>query len=468
MKIVLNAAYSLSRLWGTLQGSRQGIKDSIVSAIPQLVGVFTGIFSSALIARGLGPTGMGQYALVMSLAGVASILSDLGIGETAIRYASRAVASRDIPMQMTVLRWALRWRLSLVFLLTTAFFLLVPYIAKLWHSETLIPYMRLALLGGIFAALATIPTIYFQSIKRFTTNALVASVQKIISFAGILLLSIFSLWSLPNLILTNLFALAIGAFIFLIIVPKATLWPQDVMRKLKGLNLRLLIGSPKMKEDGGNGLDSSSPAAFWWFHMFATIISMLSMQMGIWLMAYFLGDKGQIGLYSVATRFTLPMTIVLGAVNTVLWPRASGLTERSQLSGLLKRSAILSVLLASVMTIYALTAPLLASFVFGSDFENSRLLGQVLCLRYCFAMLICPVAIVGYSLGLVRIMWIVKLMQLVVIVIFNVTLLQTIGPLASALALLASEVAGSCLLGMIILRRVHNLNHKEPIPGARL
>ena len=142
-----------SSLWNMglriLSGSRQGVRDVIVSAVPQIVGVFTGFFGTILVARGLGPEGMGQYALVMSLAGIATTLSDLGIGQTAIRFASRAVANGETPYQMAVLRWALRWRLSLVLIVTTVFFLITPNIAELWHSESLTPYLRLGLMGGI-------------------------------------------------------------------------------------------------------------------------------------------------------------------------------------------------------------------------------------------------------------------------------------------------------------------------------
>ena len=73
MAIMLKLAQVWETLRHTLFGSRQGIKDTLVSAVPQLVGVFTGFFSSVLIARGLGPEGMGKYALVMSLAGVAVV-----------------------------------------------------------------------------------------------------------------------------------------------------------------------------------------------------------------------------------------------------------------------------------------------------------------------------------------------------------------------------------------------------------
>jgi len=441
----LNPIKLWNRLWVSLSGSRQGVKDVVVSAIPQLVGVFTGFFGSVLVARGLGPSGMGQYALVMSLAGIAATLSDLGIGQTAIRYASRTAASKDTLTQMSVLRWALRWRLFLVFISTTAFFLLAPHIAEFWHSETLTPYMRLGLVGGVFGALASVPTIYFQSIKRFSTNASVISAQRIISFAGILVLSVFSLWSLRNLVLANLFASAIGTLFFLIIVPKAALWPDNAIHKLKGLNLRRFLASPKMPHVANIGLDSSSPAGFLKFHILSTVIVMITLRADVWMMGFFL-EQSELGIYSVATRFTLPLIIAMGALNTALWPRASGITDPHQIIKLLRKTLGLCAIVGLVASIYAICVPFLAPFIFGGDYEESRLLGQLLCLRYCISILISPVGIIGYSFGLVRVSWLINIIQLIAVLLINMIFLPKIGPLASAIALFSNTMIGALLI----------------------
>ncbi len=449
-------------LWSALSASRQGVKDVILSAIPQIVGVITGFFGSVLIARGLGPAGMGQYALVMSLAGIATFLSDLGIGQTSIRYASRAAAIEDTPTQMAVLRWSLRWRLSLVFIITTLFFLAAPYIARMWHSEMLIPYLRLGLLGGIFAALASVPTVYFQSIKRFSTNASVTSAQKIISFAGILALSVFGLWSLLNLVIVNLVASAIGAFFFLILVPKAAIWPQDAMRKLKGLNLGRFFASPIIPQGTTSKLDSSSPTGFLRFQMLASLIVMIALQADVWLMGYFL-DESKIGVYSVATKFTLPLAIALSALNTALWPRASSMTCQHQLMRLLKKTFGISVLLALAMSVYSVFVPFLAPMIFGAEYEQSCLLGQVLCLRYCLATLTWPVSVIGYSYGFVRIYWLIHFVQTVVAITIMWSLLPIYGSMGAAIALVSMEIVGAILLFMFLLATYRKHMHKQGV-----
>src|SRR5665647_1907577 len=75
--------------------SLKAIEDVIVSVFPGVAGLLTGVITAALVARGLGPFGMGQYALVISVSSFTIGLSDMGIGQTAIRYASRAASQGD-------------------------------------------------------------------------------------------------------------------------------------------------------------------------------------------------------------------------------------------------------------------------------------------------------------------------------------------------------------------------------------
>ena len=70
---------------------------------------------------------------------------------------------------------------------------------------------------------------------------------------------------------------------------------------------------------------------------------------------------------------------------------------------LLRRTFRASIVLAGVGIVYALTVPLLVPMLFGAAFGRSVLLGQVLSLGYCVAILANPLGVVGYALGLARI-----------------------------------------------------------------
>jgi len=70
---------TLTWLKETLLESQKGIRDVVILMLPQGVALVTGFITTILIARGLGPTGLGQYALVMSVAGIAASLSDMKV-----------------------------------------------------------------------------------------------------------------------------------------------------------------------------------------------------------------------------------------------------------------------------------------------------------------------------------------------------------------------------------------------------
>jgi O-antigen/teichoic acid export membrane protein len=450
---------TLTLLRSTFVESQKGIRDVIILMVPQGVALVTGFITSILIARGLGKGPLGQYGLVMSVAGIASSLSDLGIGQTAIRYASRAVSLADQEEQFAVLRWAFRLRVALASGVTFLFILLAPLIANVvWHMDELTPLLRIGLLGGIFTALASVPTVYFQSLKQFIKNTQVAVSQTLIVFAGILAIAWLNLWSVEYVLIATLIGSAVGATIFLVLVPRAALMPRRRIR-LADLNLRRLLRKTPLREpDAMVGPADSDPMTFAAFNLVSTIIVMIILRADLWLMGILL-DKEQIGLYFAASRLALPLYVVLNAINAALWPRASARLTVKQTKTLLTQTFRLSGMVAAAGTVYAVFFPLLAPWLFGQQYAESTTLGQVLSLRYCIAILICPVAVIGYSFGMVKVYWWVNLVQLAVVVTITVTLLPTVGPLGAALALIANEVTGVLLVGTILWRRMRALEH---------
>jgi O-antigen/teichoic acid export membrane protein len=451
----------------TLLASKRGIRDVVISVLPQVAAVLKGFVAAVLIARGLGSARLGEYTLVLSVSSLAVSLSDLGIGQTAIRYASRAAAKQDQEGQMAVLRWAFRLRIFLVSVVTLFFFVFAPLLAdKIWKAQNLTPLIRLGLLVGIFDAMASVPVIYFRSLRRFGMNAMVQIGQAAIALGGILLLAWLGRWSVTLVLAVTLAAAGIGAFVFLLIVPKAALWPP---RGFSGISLAKLADFWKSPAVDGSeqSLEGSSPNSFALFNLLSTVIVLVTMRADVWLMGVFL-DQSQIGIYSVATRFTLPLTIVLGALNTALWPRASALSSATGTVALLRKTLRMGFLVSLAGVVYALIGPLVAPWLFGAQYASSVLLAQILCLRYCLAILYTPIGVIGYSFGLVRAYWWINLLQLVPVVVINVLLLPVYGPVGSALALIANEIVGFVLVWVLVRRKMSEWEKApaKPLPSA--
>jgi len=452
-----SARAHLFEVWGELKqillGSRRGVRDVIISMIPPSVRLVTGFVTSVLIARGLGPARLGQYALAISLAETAGQLSDLGIGQTAVRYAARAVGAGDRDGQLAILRWAFRVRLSLELLVILVLSALAPVLAiRVWRMQELTPLLRLGLAPGVFGALSAVPIMYFQSLKRFDMNAIVMVGQALISFAGILLLAVSHAWSVQLVLVVGVVVAAAGAVVFLSVVPRAALVPPSGLAPMTRANLVNFWRSPTSSTQPSGALDDTSAHGFALFMVLSSVIVMLSLKADVWLMGYYL-DARRLGVYSAATRFTLPLVVVLNALNVTLWPRVSHLAQPRDIRRLMRKMLKISLVVALPGVIYSFVIPQVAPLLFGTAYAQSVLPAQLLCLGYCVAILICPMGVIGYSLGLVRVNWLVNLVQLAVVVCVLVLLLPRVGVVGAALAFVANATVGGVIQAFVIRSR---------------
>ncbi len=444
MKRILQETEQL--LGGTLKGSRGGLKDVTLVLLPQAIGFLTGFLGSILLARGLGSSQLGQYALVISITTLLVPLSDLGLGMTAIRYAANAQARQETGLLHAVLRWAFRWRIVLVVACAGVCYAVIPILASdAWRSAELTAIMRFGLLAGAFASIGAVPSIYFQSIRRFGVNSIVQGGQSVATFLGILLVTLLGVWSVSAVIQISVASSALGAAVFLALVPASSLVRRGEWS---------LRAPPEIRDSGRGPVgDLIDPNAFAMFSVGNTVLSLLAQRVDVWLMGVFVASSA-IGAYNVASRFTLPMAMLVTSIATALLPRVSMKSTREEVRALTAKTVRASALLAAGGAAYAVLVPLLAPFLFGEEYAASVGLGQLLCLRYAIAFLIAPASIIGFSLGLVRTYWLINAVQLAVVTIINLLLLPRIGPYASAIALIVHESISLVWVGTLLWRKL--------------
>jgi O-antigen/teichoic acid export membrane protein len=458
-------AGGLRSLREDLFSSRKGIRDVAVSMAPQGVSLVTGLASAILLTRGLGPSGFGQYELVLSVVGVVFSLSELGIGQTSIRYASRAVARGDTRQQYAILQWAFRLRLGLATAVSLVLFFVAPILSsRIWHIDGLSGVLRLGLLAGIFGVLAAIPSIYYQSTRQFGMNARVLVSQSFIAFGGILILALLDRWSVFLVVLVTVAASAVRGLLFILLIPKASWLAPGTLRDLVVFRLSKIL-EPFQPRPHSKGTEAAEepPGEFAFYMLLSSVLVMLTLRADLWLIGVYLDDY-QIGLYSAAMRLTIPLSIILGAMNTALWPRVSSVTSASETIHLLKKTLVLSAAVAFAGAIYALVAPPLAPWLFGDSFRPTVLLGQLLSLRFCLAIVICPVGVIGYAFGLVRVYWVINLAQLIVTVVLNAAFLSLYGPIVSALVLILDDVIASFTVSFLVFQKIKGLESKTARP----
>jgi O-antigen/teichoic acid export membrane protein len=441
--------------------SFKAIEDVIVSTLPGVATLLTGVITAALIARGLGPFGMGQYALVISISTFTLGLSDMGIGQTAIRYASRAASQGDAEAQFAILRWTFRLRMLFVLSLSLVVFVLAPTIAgTIWHDPSLTPLLQLSLLIGIFGTLAHVPIIYSQSIRRFRMNSIIQVAQALISFAGILLVAFFALWHVELIIIVSVIATLIGALAFITVTPKAAFFKFDTSWRSIHFKLRGVLTPPATNGAETSALDSSSIGSFARFNFVDQMVSVLAINAPVWVMGIFL-IKSQIGIYAVASYVGVPISILVSAVTTALWPRVAAATTLKRNEDLLRTAMLLTIVTVIGALFYAVFAPLLVPFVFGGGYASGILVAQVLCFGWCIYLFTVPFGLVGYNFGVVRISWLINTGVLIIIIAINVWLLPIIGPLAAASAFVISTAFSAACNGIFVWKKMRRLGSHD-------
>ncbi|MFH1086613.1 MAG: oligosaccharide flippase family protein [Chloroflexota bacterium] len=447
----------LAPLVRQLRASRAGAQDVVVLTGFGSAGMVIRLVSSILMARGLGPEGLGIYPLAMTGPDATLALSNLGLAQTAVRYASRAAAEGDRERHARVLAWAFRLRLALMLAASLAAALAAPWVAAtLWRDASLQPLVYLSLLISILGLVGSFPTAYFESLKRFALTGIARQFVAADMFISVVALAVAGLLTVYNLVLGRIALGCATVLVAWMLIPAAD---RARLLGLMARGSRKADWAPALAPSGERGaLTVEEPGRFARYMTLATVVGLVMVRVDVWLMGLLI-PKAEIGLYAAATRFALPLIVALNALNTALWPRASACHTRRETAALLKRATALAGALALAGVAYALVAPLVMPFLLGRAFGESVGLARVLSLRYCFALLGCPIGIIGYNYGLVRYGWLLNVGQLGLIVLMGVTLLPTWGPMACALALLLADVLGTAAVVLFVWQR-HALSAK--------
>jgi len=270
--------------------------------------------------------------------------------------------------------------------------------------------------------------------------------------AGVASLSVLGLWSLDNLVYSLLVSTAIAMLVgCTIFVPKKVLYELVISVAREGEFKKWFLLPDKIAFVG-----NERPNIFFSQMLLSNVLIALIAQVDVWFIGSYL-TKHEVGIYSVATRFSMPLMVLLSSIQIILWPRVAKMKSAYEIRSAIVKLTKMVLVLTVGCGIYSLTVPLLAPLIFGKEYGASVLPAQVLSLRLCLALMLGPIHMVGYNLGLIRIYWIVNLLQLSLVVGLNVWLLPRIGLLGSAFALLGNDLLGIVILGPIIWTAVGNL-----------
>ncbi len=217
---------------------------------------------------------------------------------------------------------------------------------------------------------------------------------------------------------------------------------------------------PAIKGDEPSVSDSSSIGSFARFNFLDQMVSVAASSAPIWIMGIIL-IKSQIGIYTAATYVAIPISLLITATNTALWPRVAAATTFKGNKDLLRSAMLLTIVAVVGGLFYAVFAPLLMPFVFGPEYTSGILVARLLCLGWCIYLFAMPFGLVGYNFGVVRISWLINVVVLVIIIAINVWLLPIIGPLAAASAFVLSTAFSAACNGIFVWNKMRRLGRQD-------
>lgn len=419
---------------------RKNYIDIIITSIPQLISLFTGVITSILIAKGLGIVKLGNYTLIMAFTSMFSSFADLGINTTAIRFASKAKHQNDDSLFYAILRWAFRARIALSIVVIIIGMISIPFVFEtMWDINE---YSKIALYSLInipLTAIASIPILYYQSSGNFKKNAIVLSLQNLVSFLSVVIIALFKIWNIEWLIIAYLGANLFGTIIFLKKIPMKTYFQKGEEIYCKNF-LKIPVYDKKNLENENT---------FTVYMVFISLFSVVLMKIDLWLIGIYI-SKSDIAFYNIASKIAIPLMVVFTSIETVIWPKFSQLVDKNETIGMLKRVMILNSIFCIALIFYSLFAPLIIPVLFGQEYKGSIVLAQIFCIRWVISIFFKPVSTAAYNFGTIKLNLVLIIINLLVFVSFNLVFLKKLGIIASVIGYVIIAILGNVILAIKI------------------
>lgn len=209
------------------------IKGAFIYVMMRWMDRFVGFISTLILARWLVPADFGIIAMISLVIGIAEVLLDLGVNVALIQ--NRAA---------TQAHYNTAWTLRLLQACGTVVIVLLaaPYAGDYFHDPRVVPVLRIACLGTLFAALENIGVITFQKDLRADLDFLLVFVKRISGFAATVILAwmFHSYWAL---VFATLIARLVGIVASYLMHPMRPRLSLEKFGEIFGVSQWMLVNS---------------------------------------------------------------------------------------------------------------------------------------------------------------------------------------------------------------------------------
>jgi PST family polysaccharide transporter len=405
-----------------------------------------GIVSSSLLARGLGPAGLGVFSVISVWMTIAVTLGDVGVTKSAVRFI--AVELLDQPEDalatgrvFTALRMAGALAVAAAILLLATPLARALGLQPLHEGRTL---LALAALGVLATSLSSVPATILQALKRFP--GLFATQTLNISLTVALVAALFVAGQI-----TVASALVIGILTAL----AATLLGYRLLPAPWRGTLRIPARPELVGPTARRLLDFGK-----WLWV-STLLSVVLAQVDLLLVNRYT-DPQSAGYYAIALNLSLKVDILNQTLQVVLLPTVAALTTLAQMRGYLQDSLRRSLALTGLLVLVALVARPFILVVYGASYAPAVPLFYLLLVVAAFDLLTLPVLLLACPLDAPKVIAASHLLRVAAMLAASALLIPLWGGTGAAVAKLLAKVLGALFIGIaltILWRRRLSAEH---------
>lgn len=385
-----------------------------------------------IVSRLLGPEKFGLISIALAIFTICFDILSLGSSQALVRFVSASLGKNHTKKAHQFSSAIFRLRLIEAVVLVLLGQFLGQFIAiNIYHQPQLIQPITLAIIAASGILLHEFMLSLTQSYENFKKSAV------LLLFSGTLKLFFLSL-----IFATNNFTvlLATAAFVLTPLIAAG----------LGFLNLPndFILVTPS-KKTISQIFHFSKWMALW------GMTASLAGRIDILLMGK-LSSAYETGIYSAASRLGLGFIIIGSSYASVLVPKISRLIgNKTKLRHQFKLISYSVALVCLGIGLIAFISPWIIPFIFGSQYAQSSLVFQSLCLASIFFMASIPANTNLLSLGCSRFIGVLSVLQLLVVITFSWWLIPIFGAQGAAIALIASYLFSFILSTSYALKKIY-------------
>jgi O-antigen/teichoic acid export membrane protein len=392
-----------------------------------------GFVLSVVLARLLGPEGVGLYFLALTVNTLAVVVGRMGLDNALVRFTASNVAANDWRAVKGVSQQGITLSLMVSVAVAGVIVVLAPWLAEVVFSEpALVSLIRVMALAIVPVSLFTLYAQLLIGLKKVKDAIAVQLVWlPALTVLGVIVLvpSLGVQGAVWAYLLASLTTLLIG------------LWRWRGFTSSRTRGMRGYFDRTKL---------FSSSIPLFWMSIFQEILKWSpTLMLGIW------GTSADVGLFGVALRVAFLISFVLVAVNSVVSPKFAVLYNQGDMVALgqtARNSAKLMTLMAAPIFALFLIAPGWIMSIFGAQFSGGAAILSILALGQFVNVATGSVQQVLMMCGYEHLLRNVAIICAILMILLNLMLIPLLGVLGAALATASVMIFQNLLVASLVWR----------------